>query len=370
MTKNVIASLLVFLILVFVGIFTWPKKLESLIPVYAINEIVKVQSNLDLNITDTKSISTSTIYLAGDVMLGRHVEFLMNKKGTDYPYKKLDFLSREPAYVIGNFESASPLVHQKTPNFGMRFSVAQKFLPTLRLAGFTHMGLANNHSLDAGETGYSNTRESLMAEGIYAFGHPAIISSSSVAYFNLSDKKVAVIAIHTLYKVPSDEELNNLLLVVKANSDWQIAYIHWGEEYNYWPTSSQRKLATFLVAQGIDLIVGHHPHVIQQIDTITGVPVFYSLGNLIFDQYFSEAVQTGLVLKLSANDEGLNISALPITSINTPAQPRLMTEVESVNFYKNLADYNTNETLVTLQETGLNLSWSLASSTEMAIIDQ
>ena len=90
-----------------------------------------------------------SITFTGDIMLARHVEVLMSRHGQDYPFKsmKLTTLSENSA-VIGNFESAMSLQHKRTPAGNLRFSTNQIYLPALSAAGFTHLSLANNHSLD------------------------------------------------------------------------------------------------------------------------------------------------------------------------------------------------------------------------------
>ena len=84
----------------------------------------------------------------------------------------------------------------------------------------------------------------------------------------------------------------------KAKSDLVIVSFHWGQEYQTKSNAHQQKIAAAAVKAGADLIVGHHPHVAQEIDKIQGVTVAYSLGNFIFDQNFSPETKTGLILKV------------------------------------------------------------------------
>ena len=85
------------------------------------------------------------------------------------------------------------------------------------------------------------------------------------------------------------------------------------------------------------MIVGHHPHVVQGVDFIEGVPVFYSLGNYVFDQYFSKDVQEGLVISVNNLDEAMEISLLPVTSKTTLSQPQPMKPKDHADFLKKLA---------------------------------
>ena len=89
--------------------------------------------------------------------------------------------------------------------------------------------------------------------------------------------------------------------------------------------------------RGADAIIGHHPHVVQDIQVYQGVPVFYSLGNFVFDQYFSSAVQEGLLLKLTLTEAGANYELIPTTSIGSRSRPQLMSPYEREHFLTGLA---------------------------------
>ena len=86
----------------------------------------------------------------------------------------------------------------------------------------------------------------------------------------------------------------------------------------------QEELAHALIEAGADAVIGNHPHVAQDIEVYEGVPIFYSLGNFVFDQYFSQDVQEGLMLTVSVVDAKLQFTLTPVTSLGTPATPREM----------------------------------------------
>ena len=311
------------------------------------------------------------VFFVGDIMLGRHVEYLMTVHGPDYPFKNLGFFKNESAYVVGNFEASVPLVHEKTPNFGFRFSVAEKYLPELALAGFTHLSLANNHSSDFGQSGLLHTRESLTESSFKVFGDSRLIAASTtISYLDLVDTRVALIGLHTLFNMPTEKAIQVLLQTASLESDMQIVYIHWGTEYVLAPTSVEENLARILVKAGADLIIGHHPHVVQSIQMVDGVPVFYSLGNFIFDQYFSLDVQQGLALKLEIGKESSLLTLLPVTSVGSFAQPRLMREGEGRTFLHSLAERSDTALKVGIKSGSLSFTPRLATSTETAIVEE
>jgi poly-gamma-glutamate synthesis protein (capsule biosynthesis protein) len=316
---------------------------------------------------DTQLPLKQTISFVGDVMLARHVEYLLNEYGSDYPYRNLNFINKETDYLVGNFESSVPYKHKKTPNFNFQFSVNKKFLPNLKEVGFTHFSLANNHAFDYGREGYENTKTSFSDIDIHTLGHPTILSTSSVSFIELPNYRVAIIGIHNLFVVPSDNDIDKVFNWAKLNSDVQIVYIHWGVEYILNQSEEQRLFANKLIDAGADLIIGHHPHVVQGIEKIRGVPVFYSLGNFIFDQYFSNEVREGLMVSLV--DEGdLNLLITPVSSKNTLAQPELMSHSDSEIFLNNLSKRSSSDLKNEILNKKILLNTKLATSSETAII--
>ena len=270
----------------------------------------------------------------GDVLLARVVERQMREHGVGYPFAGFPLASSTLAVV--NFESAVPVEHAPTPPFSVRFSTDSAFLTALTENGITHAGLANNHSFDFGNQGFSHTRSALVNAGITPFGHPRELSPVSMSYLNLAGGRVSVVGINALAGDPTPRDLAATFDLASATSDVQVAYVHWGSEYEVTHTRTQRDLAEQLVAAGADLIIGHHPHVVQDIEPIDGVPVVYSLGNHIFDQYFSTDVQQGLVVKLTLVPSP-TLSLVPVTSTATPGQPHPLVGAARVRALEALA---------------------------------
>ncbi len=293
----------------------------------------------------------------GDIMLARNVENLMRSHDPSYPYSGLEFKAYEYDFLVGNFEASVPTVHEKTPSGSFRFSVDPIFLPSLSTAGFTHVSLANNHALDFGQAGYEETVKQLTKVGIKSFGHPNRVSTTSVTYLQRGTVTVALIGLHTLFTTPDDQSLSSLMADAITNSDLQIIYVHWGEEYVSKPDKYQIGLATKLVQLGADLIIGHHPHVMQSVGMIDDVPVFYSLGNYIFDQYFSAPVQEGLMLVVHTKSGKLErVELVPVTSREKRSVPTPVLAEEKLKFLTSLASIS-DETLVE-EITAANISFT------------
>ncbi len=309
-----------------------------------------------------------SIVFVGDIMLARKVEYLMNEKGNDYPFAgfEINKLRSHPA-IFGNFEASVPDTHEYTPAGSFTFSVKEISAQVLSNVGFTHLSLGNNHSFDYGVDGYINTIETLSSSGINVFGNEKSIEAESITYLRVNDKKIAVIGVNLLMR-PNDSELKKLITHAAKRSDIQIAYVHWGEEYDLHHSTEQEKQAKVMIEAGVDLVVGHHPHVTQDIGVVDGVPVFYSLGNYIFDQYFSKDVQEGLVLALNY-DNGFLIDIIPVSSQTTLSQPSLMSPEKHADFLTALAKKSDIQLQETIALGRINLQNLVASSTKMAIIN-
>ena len=318
-----------------------------------------------------KEQSFDSLILVGDVLLARNIEFLMNQKGASYPYKGLSFgtVARRPA-VVGNFESSIPLLHVPTPMKQIRFSVSKSYIPDLALSGFTHLSLANNHSYDFTETGYNNTQDVLEKNQLLPIGHPNQLTVDAVEFIEVDDNVLAVIAANTLQQLPAYSELKTVLNYASARSDFQLVYVHWGSEYVPLHNSRQREAAERFVDAGADVVVGHHPHVVQDVELIDGVPVFYSLGNYVFDQYDSLDTQEGLMLHLELTGSQPKISLLPVTSVGTLSQPRFMTPENHAVFLEKLADRSDSELRKYITSGQILLDVQVASSSKVAMISQ
>jgi len=119
-------------------------------------------------------------------------------------------------------------------------------------------------------------------------------------------------------------EAKEMVEEADLESDLVIVNIHWGVEYEHFFNPYQKEWGRALVDAGADLIIGHHPHVVQGMEIYKGKPIFYSLGNFIFDQYFSEATQEGLALDINYKDGELTINFLPYKSAQSA--PKLLAE--------------------------------------------
>lgn len=278
----------------------------------------------------------TSISFVGDIMLGRHVETYLDAYGSQYVYSDLPPVSSSTV-LVANFEAAIPEEHIKTPDLTFNFSVDETHIAAMKEYGFEYLNLANNHTYDKGSKGFEHTRNVFNKNNLQSFGDPTHLGTSSVAYIELEDMTVALIGVYAVTENPSNTVLKNLLQNASLESDMQIAYVHWGVEYNPKHSASQETLAHSLVDAGTDVVIGHHPHVVQDIEIYKNAAIFYSLGNFIFDQYFSAPVQEGLWLTLTPHINGTRFDLQGVTSIGSRSVPRFMATYENEQLLKSIA---------------------------------
>jgi poly-gamma-glutamate capsule biosynthesis protein CapA/YwtB (metallophosphatase superfamily) len=201
--------------------------------------------------------------------------------------------------------------------------------PALRAAGFTALSLANNHAYDAGREGFVETMDHLEAVGVLALGAGRNQSEACRArYVEADGGTVALLACVDLaleglapldsLAGPARGSAAQFLAAVRearTHADWVVVTVHWGPEYAPFAHARQVDLAHRLAAAGVDVILGHHPHVIQPIEWIDGTIVIYSLGNLVFDANLPQAREALLarIRLVQGGPPGIEIIPLQIT---------------------------------------------------------
>jgi poly-gamma-glutamate synthesis protein (capsule biosynthesis protein) len=181
----------------------------------------------------------------------------------------------------------------------------------------------NNHSGDLGQAGRTETRAVFQQSGLLALDF-----DSSPQFFRFGELTVGFVAVTTIraadgrvQQVPS-VELAQKLRSARQLANLVVVSIHWGNELQDWPTDTQQQQARWLVEHGADLIVGHHPHVVQAPACVEGRPVFFSLGNHLFDQKYAET-KDGLIADCHIQAGRLLCGALNTHTDETTAFPKL-----------------------------------------------
>lgn len=263
------------------------------------------------------------IIAVGDIMLGRNVEVKMKKHGLDYPFEKVRDWFKTADVVFANLEGPIPAKHIPTVTGSTNFSFIPETTEILQRNGVSIVSVANNHSLDKGAKAYERTKEVLNAAGIVTVGHPNEYREDLIVVKEIKGQKFVFLAFSEAVN-PKFDETKAIELVRKAGEDKEafvIVSIHWGDEYRTIANKKQVRIAHAFVDAGADLVLGHHPHVVQNYEIYKDRLVFYSLGNFIFDQYFSEETQNGLAVELEIGEREVSAKLIPIDLHQSQPKP-------------------------------------------------
>ena len=240
-----------------------------------------------------------TIAFTGDVLLDRGVREQIGRKGVKHLFTSVAPLFQKADATVINLEC--PVTSIQTPlNKKYIFRADPAWLGALKEAGITHAVLANNHSMDQGREGLTDTYRHVSAVGITPIGYgetqsqsfqPVIVRKGKIKVALFSSVLLPLENWVYLEDAPGVcqqpvDELSKAIKDFKQKEpeSYVVAILHWGMEYQSVPSIGQRRGAHMLINAGADAIIGHHPHVIQFEEYINGKPVFYSLGNFVFDQ--------------------------------------------------------------------------------------
>ncbi len=229
----------------------------------------------------------------GDMMFDRSVRKAAMQKGYDHLFSCLDETFGNADALIGNLEGPittypSVSISKKIGEVGnTQFTFDPAVAPALARAGFVAVSIGNNHIRDFGPDGIAQTRSHLDAHGVAYTGDPTDAANRAVPLM-VNGVPVTLIA----YNQFGGSIEDTVAALSEHVSETTVVFAHWGDEYVA-ASAHQKKAAQQFVAAGADLIIGAHPHVVQAQEYIDGVPVFYSLGNFIFDQYWTPTVRTG-----------------------------------------------------------------------------
>lgn len=252
------------------------------------------------------------ILFVGDIMLDRGIRKVINENGFGYILNDVKDMFQNHDLIIGNLEGTiteNQSIAIKN-NQILRFTFSTTTARELKKAGFSGFSLANNHTLDFYQAGYDETRKNLSEAGLFSFGSP--LNNQKISHeILIKNKKLCYIGYHSLYSSTTTsviKEINTL----KGQCDFIVVMSHWGEEYEDFENEHQRAQAHSFIDAGADLIIGHHPHVIQPIEIYKNKAIFYSLGNFIFDQDFSLKTRRGIGVDLIVGEKTLTFKIIPI----------------------------------------------------------
>lgn len=237
-----------------------------------------------------------TVSAIGDITLGQDERFpytgSFNQRyklsGAGYFFSGVKKILAEDDLTIGNLEGVLTKAAEKPDksfqgNQAFFFKGSPSYTAILTDGSVEAVDLANNHSMDYLAKGYQDTVTALDSAKIIGFGY------DKTAIYANNGIKIGLIGINTLGELEEGVnlimlqfDLANKIQALKDRTSLIIVSFHWGTENKSSPTAVQLELGRFAVEQGADLVLGHHPHVIQQLEEYQGKCIVYSLGNFVF----------------------------------------------------------------------------------------
>jgi poly-gamma-glutamate synthesis protein (capsule biosynthesis protein) len=248
-----------------------------------------------------------TLLFGGDVMLSRAIGRIIERRGPEYPFSLIASTTREAGFFMANLEN--PVSSRGTDQGSIySFRATPESMTGLVYAGVDFVALANNHIGDWGDEALIDTQRHLNDYGI-AHAGIGLTRDAALAPARVVRDGVAICVVSTTEFAgwrgrtdasPAVAPLDASAIVAALDDpacDIRIATLHWGNEYETNASSEQRTFAAALVDAGVDFIIGHHPHVLQEVEQDGDSLIAYSLGNLVFDQNFSPDTRRSALLQ-------------------------------------------------------------------------
>ncbi len=290
----------------------------------------------------------------GDMMLDRHVGEKIEKYGLDYIFE--NFVASSSEIVLNDYNIVSCNLEGAVTNNGAHynpvmsydFAFAPELIDQLKNYNFNFFNLANNHFSDQGERGIIETRKNLDKLGFNYVGcRDGKVGECSSTVVEAADKKIGIAGFNMVYSKLNIAEAEKVINNLASTTDLVVVNMHWGNEYEHQFNKLQQEAAHSLIDASADIIIGHHPHVVQGIEEYKSKLIFYSLGNFVFDQYFSADTQEGLAVGVSVDGEQIEFFLYPLKS--KLSQVELMIGEKKDEFLQKLVEWSEVEEEVAQQ---------------------
>lgn len=307
-----------------------------------------------IGVPDIKDPNFVILALAGDMMLDRGVRNSVIKNfNNDYSalFEKTDILKKSDI-VFANLEGT--VSDQGTDQKNLySFRMDPAVIPALKGAGITILSVANNHIGDWGRIAYSDTLARLKENEIFYAGGgnnkaevemPTIIEKygMKIGFLGFSDvgpnwmeagaEKAGIL-------LANNPNLNEIIKNASQQVDYLVVSFHFGDEYETKHSARQEYLAHKAIDNGAKIVIGHHPHVVEDIEIYKNGFIAYSLGNFIFDQSWSQPTMQGMLLEMKLFRDGSMTVKKDLVQLNSVFQPSITkSKEEKVKFSETKAN--------------------------------
>ena len=259
--------------------------------------------------------STLRVLFVGDMFFDRYIRQVSAQFGPDYPFICIDPLFQSADVVVGNLEG--PITDSTSISFGTIPGSANNYtftFPTTTAAALARhrvraVSLGNNHILNFSWSGLLSTQQYLSAAGVGYFGGAA--GNEPIYRIDANGVHLSLVGFNS-FGGSSAQSVASTTATERAKGREVVVFAHWGVEYAT-TTATTRPIAQLFADSGATAVIGSHPHVVGPHEWLSNTLVYYSLGNFIFDQYFSSAVVHGLAVMITFSPQGIvNAQEYPV----------------------------------------------------------
>lgn len=298
-------------------------------------------------VTTRQDIVASKVFSGlffGDIMIDRHVATIIKNDDVTSLLKVLygDDGAMFKGYdlISANLEGAvTDKGAHYSPQLANDFAFKPATVASFKKYGFNFFNLANNHLTDQGQRGVVETTKNLAALGLgYAGCADRQVGDCSGAVKKIGDTNVALLGFSMVYGDFDLDAAKSKVAEAGKQNDFIVVNVHWGSEYTHQFSKKQQAVGRALIDAGADIIIGHHPHVTQGIEAYKGKLIFYSLGNFIFDQYFSRDTQESLAVGLVMEKGTTTARIFPLKQKRSV--PELMKGKEKEDFLVKVSEWS------------------------------
>ncbi len=298
------------------------------------------------------------IAAAGDTMLDRGVALALHERGEGWAFSGAGEILRLADIAFVNLETSVSYRGSRMPGKGIWFRTSPERLPLLKEAGIDMVSAANNHIMDYGEVSLLDTLSHLDEAGIMHVGAGKDLKAARLGrIFQIKGLKVGFLAYSDFWDIfwtpeyrrtfaaSADEPgmapairafMEEDIRRLKLLSNFVVVSVHWGDEYMTMPNAKQVERAHAAIDAGADVVLGHHPHVLQPFEAYKSGIVFYSLGNFVFDQKKPRTTES--IIALIRLEKGRPPEAEVVPMRITDSRPAPMGRADGSELLHRLSD--------------------------------
>ena len=279
------------------------------------------------------SVKTVSLAAVGDCIVGDGYGFdrstgilgyVDRGRPFSYFFEKVKYVFDEADVSVANcenvFTDSDDRIAKPPQNNGeFWFKAPPEYAKIFAEGSIDVVNITNNHTMDYKEKGLADTKAALTAAGVGYFG------DEEIYYFETKGVTLAFIGLNELGPIEEGTDpvefrklLAELLAIAEKKSDLQIVTFHWGVERSNRYAEAQRELAEYAIDRGADLILGHHPHVLQPVGEYKGVPIAYSLGNFVYGGNRRNFFTDTMILRVEFELDGMTGELRSVSSEEMP----------------------------------------------------